>query len=163
VSADNWVLGGNGITTSNATTVQASIDLFKAGVHSLEPVKTLPELRRQTLVCLDHITEQGIATGCWAIQDIQEGGAGRLLLEGYVRVPCDSVGTLLQERLAGAIVGAAEDQMNLGEALGGSRGLVDVVSAKVSGVVDDLLNGAGRKILVTEGCVFVNFVLFIGS
>lgn len=65
-------------------------------------------------------------------------------------MPCDSVGALLQELLTGAIVGTAEDQMDLGESLGGSRGLVDVVSAEVSGVVDDFLNGTGGEVLVAE-------------
>lgn len=67
-------------------------------------------------------------------------------------MPGDSVGVLLDECLAGAVFGTAEDKVNLWETLGGSGSLVNVVSAEVAGVVDDLLNGAKGKILVTESC-----------
>lgn len=120
-------------------------------MHGLQSVETFPEARRQTLVCLDHVGEEGVAAGGGAVERIQECCAGGLLLEGDVRVPCDSVGALLQEGLASAVVGTAEDEVDLWESLGGTGGLVDVVSAKVAGIVDGLLNREGCEVLVAEG------------
>jgi hypothetical protein len=68
-------------------------------------------------------------------------------------VPGDGVGALLEEGLTGAVVGAAEDEVDLREAFGGSGGLVDVVAAEVAGVVDDFLDRAGCEVLVAEDCL----------
>lgn len=122
-------------------------------MYSLQSVESFPEARRQALVCLDHVGEQGVTTCGGAVERIQESCAGGLLLEGDIRVPCNSIGALLQEGITGAVVSTAEDKVNLWEPLGGPRGLVDVVSAKVSGIVDNLLDRAGCEVLVAEGCL----------
>jgi hypothetical protein len=72
-------------------------------------MKTLAELRRQALVSLYHVGEERVSTRRWAVKDIEECCAWRLLLESDVRVPCDSVGALLEELGACAIVRATED------------------------------------------------------
>ena len=56
-------------------------------------------------------------------------------------MPGDGVGALLQELGPGVIIGAAEDKMNFWEALGSARGLMDMVAAKVAGVVDCFFDG----------------------
>lgn len=155
MSPNNGMLGGDWVTAGDTTAVQASIHLLNTRVHSLQAVETLPELRRQTLVCLAHVAKQGVTACCGAVKDIQEGSARGLLLESDIRVPGNGVGSLLQENLARAVVGPAVNQVNLGEALGGSRGLMDVVTAEVSSIVDDLLDRARRKVLITEGCLWL--------
>jgi len=67
-------------------------------------------------------------------------------------VPGDGVGALLEELGAGAVVCAAEDEVDFREAFGGARGLVDVVSAEVACIVDYFLDGEGGEVLVAEGC-----------
>lgn len=109
MSADNRVLGCDRITPRNAASAQARIDLLDTGVHSLQTMKTLAELRRQTLVSLYHVGEERVSAGRWAVEDIEEGRAWGLLLESDVRVPCDSVGALFEEAGTSAVVHATED------------------------------------------------------
>lgn len=66
-------------------------------------------------------------------------------------MPGDSVGALFEEICARAVLGSAEDEMDLREALGGAGCLVDVVAAKVTGVVDDFLDWARGEVLIAEG------------
>lgn len=94
------------VTASDTTAVQAGIHLLNTRVYGLETVETLLELGRQTLVCLSHVAEEGITTCCRTVKEIQEGGAGGLLLKCDIRVPGDRVGTLLQEFGTCAVVGA---------------------------------------------------------
>ena len=88
-------------------------------MHGLQSVESFPEARRQPLISLDHVGEQSITTCGGTVEHVQESRAGGLLLEGDIRVPCNSVGALLQEGLAGTIVSTAEDKVNLREAFGG--------------------------------------------
>lgn len=151
VCADEGVLGGNGVTAGDTAAVQAGVDLFDAGVDGAQAVQSLPEVGRETLVGLHHVAEQGVTACRGAVEYVQEGRAGGLLLEGDVRVPGDGVGALLQERRADVVVCAAEDEVDLRESLWRARGLVDVVSAEVAGVVDGFLDGQGGEVLVSEG------------
>ena len=50
VSSNNGVLCCDRVTTGNAALVQTVVDLFDTGVHSLETVEALLELRRKTPV-----------------------------------------------------------------------------------------------------------------
>lgn len=154
MSSNDRVLRCDRVAASNSATVQTGIHLLNAGVHCLQAVQPLLELGRETPVCLDHVGEQCIAATGRAIQHIQERGAWGLLLEGDVGVPGDRIGALFEESGTGAIVRTAEDEMDLGEALGCAGGLVDVVSAEVSGVLDGVLDGEGREILIAECCLF---------
>lgn len=95
VSANNRVLGSDGFTTSNASASNAVVDLLNTGVDSPQTVKSLAELRGQTTICQSHVGEQSVTTASRTIEQIQECGAGRLLLEGHIRVPCDGVSVTL--------------------------------------------------------------------
>jgi hypothetical protein len=66
-------------------------------------------------------------------------------------VPCDGVGALFEELSTGAVVGAAEDQVDFWEALGCTGGLVDVVAAEVACIFDGILNRERSEVLVAEG------------
>lgn len=79
--SDNGVFGLNRVTTGNASTVETGVYLLDAGVHGLQSVEALLEGWRQALVCLHHVGEQGISAGRGAVEDIQEGCSGGLLLE----------------------------------------------------------------------------------
>lgn len=108
----------NRVTTSNTATIETGIDLLSAGVDSPQSVQTLAEFRRQTLIRLSHVTEEGVATGRRTVQCIQESRTGRLLLEGDIRVPSDCVCALLQELCACVVIDATEDHVDFREALG---------------------------------------------
>lgn len=135
------MLRGNRIATGNTAPIQTGIDLLDSRMHRLQAVQSLPELRRQPLIRLHHIGEERVATSRGPVQHVQEGRARGLLLEGHVGVPGNGVGALLEELGAGAVVGAAEDEVDFREALGCTGGLVDVVTAEVAGVVDGFLDG----------------------
>jgi hypothetical protein len=139
------------ITTSNTTSIQTGINLLNPRMHRLQAMQSLPELRRQPLTCLHHIGEERVAAGRGPVQHVKEGRAGRLLLKGHVGVPGNGVGALLEELGAGAVVGATEDEVDFWEPLGGTGGLVYVVTAEVAGVVDGFLDGEGGEVLVAEG------------
>jgi hypothetical protein len=53
----------------------------------------------------------------------------------------------------GIVVCAAVDEVDFREALGGTRGRVDVVTAKVAAKLQGFINGETCKVLVTEGCI----------
>lgn len=75
-------------------------------------------------------------------------------------MPGDSVGALLKELGAGAVIGAAENEVDLWEALGCTGGLVDVMAAEVAGIFDGILDREGGEVLVTEGCIGAWSVVF---
>lgn len=60
-----------------------------------------------------------------------------------------------QELGAGAVVGAAVDEVDLGEALGGAGRLVDVVSAEVAAELEGLFDGEAGEVLVAEDCIVI--------
>lgn len=74
-------------------------------------------------------------------------------------MPGDSVGALLEELGAGAVICAAEDEVDFWEALGCTGGLVNVVTAEVAGVFDGVLDREGGEVLVTEGWIGVWLVV----
>jgi hypothetical protein len=84
VSPDNRVLRCNRIPAGNTAAVQTSINLFEARVHGLQSVESFPEARRQPLISLDHVGEEGVAACAGTIEHIQESRARRLLLKGHI-------------------------------------------------------------------------------
>lgn len=142
----------NRIAADHATTSQTASRLFKARVHCLQAMQTLPELRRQTLVCLDLIEEQGVASSSGTIQQVQEGCAWGLPLVADIRVPSDGVGVLLKELIGKLVIGAPVDEVDLWESLRCTRSWVDVVTAKVSTKLQSLFDREIGKVLVAEHC-----------
>ena len=110
-------------------------------------MQTLPELRRQTLVCLDLIEEQGVASSSGTIQQVQEGCAWGLPLVADIRVPSDGVGVLLKELIGKLVIGAPVDEVDLWESLRCTRSWVDVVTAKVSTKLQSLFDREIGKVL----------------
>lgn len=152
MSAHNWVLRDNRLTTSNTSSGNAVVNLLDTGVNSPQAVKPLAELGRQTLIGQSHVGEDSITTAGWAIQQVEEGSARRLLLEGHIRVPGYRVGAALQEFRTALVVGSAVNKVDLRESLGGTGGLVNVVTPEVAAKLDGLLDRQACKVLVTEGC-----------
>ena len=68
-------------------------------------------------------------------------------------MPGDGVGAGFEELGAVAVVGAAEDEVDFGVALGSTRGRVDVVTAKVAAKFKSFIDGEACKVLVTECCI----------
>lgn len=63
---------------------------------------------------------------------------------------CVFVQECLQKRV---VIGAAVDEVDFGKALGGTRGRVDVVTAKVAAKFQSFIDRETCKILITEGCM----------
>lgn len=61
----------------------------RTGVDDLQAVQPLPELGAESPVCCGLVCEESVAASGWAVKQIQECGAGRLLLVCDVRVPGD--------------------------------------------------------------------------
>lgn len=68
-------------------------------------------------------------------------------------MPGDGVGALGQEFSSASVIGTSVHEVDLREALGCSRGLVDVVSAKVAAEYQGFLDGQVCKVLVAECCM----------
>jgi len=115
-------------------------------------MQPLLKLRRQPAISKRHIRKQRVTTARGAIKDVQEGRSWGLLLKGYIRVPGDGVGAGFEELGAVAVVGAAEDEVDFGVALGGAGGLVDVVAAEIAAEVEGFVDGEVSEVLIAEGC-----------
>lgn len=153
VSADNRVLGGDGFTTSNASSSNTVVDLLNTGMDSSQAVKSLAELRRQAAVGQRHVCEERVTTASRTVKQVQECSAGGLFLEGHIRVPCHGVGMTFQELRTAAVLGSTMDKMDFRETLRSARGLMNMVTAEVAAEFDGLVNRKMSKILVTEGYV----------
>ena len=145
------MLGGNGIAPGNAAPLQAAVHLFDSGVDGAQSVQSLAELGRQTTVGQRGVGEESVTSRARTIQQIQKGGAGGLILKGHVRMPCHRVGVCGEKLGARSVVGTAVNQVNFGEALGSTRGLVDMVAAKVGAKFDGFVDGEFGKVLIAEG------------
>lgn len=153
VCANDGVLIGYRVSANPTSTRQGALGLLVSGVDGPQTVQTLAELGRQTLVGLGHVDEEGVTTCRGTVQQVQERGAGGLLLVGDIRVPGHGVGVLRQERRAAPVVGAAVNQMHLWETLGGAGGWVDVVTTEVAAEFEGFLDGDAGKVLVAECCI----------
>lgn len=80
MSSDKGVSVNNRVASLDAVASRSGIDLLNTRVSSLEAVQTLLEQRAQSLVRLNGIGEDGVASGLGLVQDVQESGSGRLRL-----------------------------------------------------------------------------------
>lgn len=65
-------------------------------------------------------------------------------------MPSDGVGAGGQEFRAASVLGTTVHEMDLGVALGGAGGLVDVVTAEVAAELEGLVDGDVGEVLITE-------------
>lgn len=148
---DDRVLVDDGLTPLHAAPANAVVDLLDARVHGLEPVQALLEPGGQAIVGLGGVGKERVAARVRAVEDVQEGRAGRLLLVGDVAVPGDGARARLEQAVEVGVARGAVHEVHLGEVLGRTRGRVDVVAAKVGAVVEGLVDGQVGKVLVAEG------------
>lgn len=151
MGADNGVVVDDGLAALDAVPGGRGIHLLDARVRGAEAMQALLEQRAQALVGGDGVDKERVAARLGPVQDVQKGGAGGLLLVRDVRVPRDGAGARLKVGLVALVAGAAVDEVDLRVALGGARGRVDVVAAKVLGVLEGVGDGEVGKVLVAEG------------
>lgn len=141
----------DGVPAVHATPLEAVVDLLNARVDGLEAVQPLLEARRKTIVRLGRVGEERVAARVRAVEDVQEGGAGRLLLVRDVAVPRHRAGPRVEQRVEQLVAGGPVDEVDLRVVRGRARGRVDVVPAKVAAVLEGLVDGQVGKVLVPEG------------
>ena len=95
---------------------------------SLQAVQTLTEGWAEPLVGLNGVDEKSVAASLGLLQHVQKGCAGRLALVRDVTVPGHGARAVGKVLVNGIVAGAAVNQVNLREALGGARGWVDMVA-----------------------------------
>lgn len=151
VCSHDGVLVDDGLTALDAALPYAGVDLLDAGVSGLEAVEQLLESRRQAVVGLGGVGEEGVAARLGDVEVVEEGGAGGLLLVRDVRVPRHGADAALEEGLVGLVARGAVDQVNLRVAGGGAGCGVDVVAAEVAAEVEGLADGQVGEVLLAEG------------
>lgn len=129
--------------------------LFVAGVHGFQAVEALAERGGEALVGHRHVGEEGVASGCRAIETVEERGARGLHLERDIGMPRHGVRPLLEEVRRRRVIGAAVDQMHSREPLGRSGRLVDVRGAIVLAEVERFLDRQVGEVLVAEDYDFL--------
>lgn len=118
-------------------------------------MEAFAEFGAEALVCYCQVGEESVSSGGGAVEEVQKGGSGRLLLVGHVAVPGDGVCSLLEEiGRCGVCRGAVHD-VHFGETLGRSGCWVDVTGAEVLGEVEGFLDGQVGEILLAEGDDFL--------
>lgn len=122
----------NGVSSLDAVASCRGVDLLDTRVCGLQAVQTLLEERAESLIGLNGVNEDGVAASLGLVQNVQEGGSGRLLLVRNVRVPGHRAGSGLEVVQVALVIDAAVDEVNLGIVFGRARGWVDVVSSKVA-------------------------------
>lgn len=70
----------NRVSSLDAVASRSGVDLLDTRVCGLETVQTLLEERAESLVSLNGVNEDGVASSLGLIQDVQESSSGRLLL-----------------------------------------------------------------------------------
>lgn len=108
------------------------------------------ELRRQPSVRSRHITEQSVAARIWAIEEVQECGAGRLDLISHIAVPGDAVCAFLEVVSGCRIACATMHEMYLGESFRCPGCWVDVGRSEVFCYLKGLLDWQIGKVLVPK-------------
>lgn len=152
----------HGVSPHGTLPRQRTLRLLEPRMHSLETMKSLLELRGQPIICLGQVCEQCVTTARGTVKQVQKGGTGWLALVGDVRMPRHGVCVFVQEGLQkGIVVCAAMDEVDFREALGGTGGRVDVVTAKVAAKLQGFINGETCKVLVTEGCIMGSTVSLV--
>lgn len=150
MGAHDGVVVDHRLATLDAVPGRGGIHLFDARVRCAEAMEALLEERAEALIRLHGIHKERVAARLGPVQDVEKGGAGRLLLVRNVRVPGDGAGARLEVRLVALVARAAVDEVNLGVALGRARGGVDVLAAKVRAVFEGVGDGKVGKVLVAE-------------
>lgn len=97
VGSDDGVLVDHGLAADDAAPQGRSISLLVGRVGGLEAVKTLLEGRRETVVGLGGVDEEGIAARFGLVENVQEGGSRRLGLVRDVGVPSYGRGAVGEE------------------------------------------------------------------
>lgn len=151
MSAHDGVVMDHWLATLDAIPGSGRIHLLNARVRRAEAVEALLEQGAEAFVSRDGVDEERVAARLGAVEDVEKGGARRLLLVRNVRVPGDGAGARLKVRLVALVARAAVDEVNLGVALGRARRGVDVVAAKVLAVLEGVGDGEVGKVLVAEG------------
>lgn len=141
----------DGVAPLDAVAGGGRVDLLNARVRRLEAVEALLEERAQTLVSLDSVDKQSVATRVGAVKQVQESGARGLLLVRNIRVPGRGACAHLEEGLVALILGTAVDKVDFRVSLRGARSRVDVVAAKVLAVLEGVGDGQVGKVLAAEG------------
>jgi hypothetical protein len=77
---DNGVLVDDRVAPLDAAAGCGGVDLLDARVRGLETVETLLEERAQALVGRDGVDEERVTARVGPVEDVEERGAGRLLL-----------------------------------------------------------------------------------
>lgn len=150
VCADNWVLRDDWLAADDTTSPSGTLNLLDARVGSLQAVKSLLELWAQAIISLDLVNEDGITASSRLIEDVEEGGCRWLLLVGNVRVPCNRGSVSLEVAGGESVTGTTVNEVNLWVSLWRARGWVDVMTAKVSTVLEGLVDWKVGKVLVAE-------------
>ena len=84
MSPNYRMLRQNRVPSSNTPLTQTTVNLFNTRMNSLQPMQPLLKLWRQPTIRQSHVSEKRITPTRRAIQDIQECGSRRLLLERNV-------------------------------------------------------------------------------
>ncbi len=129
--ADDGVLVDNRLAALDAAAAQAGIRLLDGRVRRLEAVQALLEGGAEAVVGLDGVDEERVAARLGLVQDVQEGGSGRLLLVRHVRVPGHGGGAVGEVAVNRVVAGPAVNDVDLGEAGGRAGSGVDVVALRV--------------------------------
>lgn len=96
------------------------------------------------------VDEGGVAAGLGGVEDVEEGGSGGLRLVRDVGVPGYTAVATGEEVVELAFAADAVDEVDLGVALWGAGGRVDVVASKVAAEVEGIFDGEIRKVLIAE-------------
>lgn len=128
VRANDGVLVHDGVATVDASARHGGGDLLNAGMGGFQAVKAFLEERGEAVVGLYCVDEKGVAAGLGLVQDVQKRGSGGLLLVRDVRVPGYRAGAVGKVGVRALIARSPVDEVDLGEALGGSGCGMDVVA-----------------------------------
>lgn len=150
MSPNQGVFVGDGLTPHHTPAALAKLRLFMSGMDSLETMQTFLQGWRQTVVCFDLIHECSVTAHLGSVEDVQEGGARRLLFISHIRVPSHTAVSVGKEGLYLSLMAISMDQVDLRMTLRRPAGWMNVVAAKVSPKVQCILNWKVGKILVAE-------------
>lgn len=77
---NNWMLGGNWLSSEGTTLSFRGIHLFNPRVDGFQAVESFLETGAQPVVRLNLVGKQCISSNIWDVKDIKEGGSGWLNL-----------------------------------------------------------------------------------
>ena len=124
----NGMLIDNRLAALNPTPRQRRIRLLDGRVCRAQAVQPLLEEGAQPIIGLDRVGKERVAARRRLVENVQERGAGRLLLVGYVRVPRYRARAVCEKTVDCVVAGAPVHEVDLGVVGGCARGRVDVVA-----------------------------------